>query len=62
MCEGALPLPRSALGAVVDGKYHEGIFIADFDSMECRAVLAQQIRGFLTALLRVPCEGTPPED
>ncbi len=34
MCEGALPLPRSALGAVVDAKYHEGIFIADFDTMD----------------------------
>ena len=32
MCEGALPLPRSALGAVVDAKYHEDIFIADFDA------------------------------
>jgi hypothetical protein len=38
MCEGALPLPRSALGALVDAKYitryHEGIFIADLDSMD----------------------------
>jgi hypothetical protein len=47
MCEGALPLPRSALGAVVDAKYREGIFHCRFrfDGQLCMAVLAQQIRG-----------------